>query len=301
MNEKRTVAVLFADVCGSTRLFEQSGTIAFKLINTCLDAISTIATSHGGCLIRSKGDDILCTFPTASSAIHSAREMIESQAGDEIDIHIAVHLGEVIFARDTIFGDPVNIAARILSTAKAGEILATEDVVQELAGEDREQMRLLDNMTVAGKAERMNVYSAIKEEEGLTFVIDDKGKQTFLMKNIERPIAPSARITLQFQDQTVIRNEANPSYRIGRALDSDLKIDVSCVSRNHASITVRHGRVSIADFSSTGTWIAPDGKDIVLLRREVMQVDGDGLISLGIRPKAGGETLLRYSVSLQNG
>lgn len=68
--EEQTVAVLIADVCGSTPLYESSGNRkALDLIAECLDDISRVVEAEGGNVLHSKGDDVLCTFPDSDSTV----------------------------------------------------------------------------------------------------------------------------------------------------------------------------------------------------------------------------------------
>ena len=105
---------------------------------------------------------------------------------------------------------------------------------------------------------------------------------------------PKVTITLEFGDHTIVRRDGGPGCHIGRAGSCDLIIDEPCVSRDHALLTVRRGKVLLTDMSSTGTWIVQDGGEPILLRRDVMQLAQDGIISLGLRPKENGSTIVNY-------
>ena len=293
--EEKTVAVLIADVCGSTPLYETSGNIkALDLIAECLDNITQVVETQGGTVLRSKGDDVLCTFADADSAVRAASQMVERQAVSPLEIHVGLSYGSVVHDRGSIFGDVVNVAARMQSMAKPGEIITTESIYANLSDDLRGQIRLLDAQTVKGKSEPMNIYAVFKQDTQVTYYVGEDGKHTVHPKNVYRASGPKVTITLEFGDCTIVRVDGGPGCHIGRAGSCDLIIDEPCVSRDHALLTVRRGKVLLTDMSSTGTWIVQDGGDPILLRRDVMQLANDGIISLGLRPKENGSTIVNY-------
>ncbi len=293
--EEQTVAVLIADVCGSTPLYESSGNlIALDLIAECLDNISRVVEAEGGVVLRSKGDDVLCTFPDSDSAVCAASTMVDGQAGSPLEIHVGINYGPIVHDRGGIFGDVVNIAGRMQSLAKPGEIITTEAVYEQLSDRMRRQVRLLDTQTVKGKSRPMNIYAVFKDDTQVTYYVGEDGKHTVHPKNVFKASGPNVNITLEFGDRTIVRRDGGPGFHIGRAGSCDLVIDEPCVSRDHALLTVRRGKVLLTDMSSTGTWIAQADGDPILLRRDVMQLANDGVISLGLRPKANGPTMISY-------
>ncbi len=293
--EEQTVAVLIADVCGSTPLYESSGNFkALDLIAECLDNISRVVEAEGGVVLRSKGDDVLCTFPSSDSAVRAASMMVDGQAGSPLEIHVGINYGPIVHDRGGIFGDVVNIAARMQSLAKPGEIITTEAVYERLSDRMRRQVRLLDVQTVKGKSQPMNIYAVFKDDTQVTYYVGEDGRHTVHPKNVYKASGPKVNITLEFGDRTIVRRDGGPGFHIGRAGSCDLVIDEPCVSRDHALLTVRRGKVLLTDMSSTGTWIAQADGDPILLRRDVMQLANDGIISLGLRPKKNGPTMISY-------
>jgi hypothetical protein len=296
--EEKTVAVLIADVCGSTPLYESSGSLkALDLIADCLDNISRVVDAEGGRVLRSKGDDVLCTFPDAGSAVRAASRMMDGQAGSPLEIHVGINYGSVVYDRDGIFGDAVNVAGRMQSLAKPGEIITTEAVYEQLSDADRRQIRLLDSQTIKGKSQPMNIYAVFKDDTQVTYYVGEDGKHTVHPKTLFKDAGPKVNVTLEFGDHTIVRRDGSPGFHIGRAGSCDLIIDEPCVSRDHALLTVRRGKVLLTDMSSTGTWVVQAGGDAVLLRRDVMQLSSDGIISLGLRPKENGPTMINFRLA----
>ena len=142
------VAILMADISGSSALYEDVGDIdALRLVGICLDNLSAIVEREGGTCIRSKGDDVLAIFDDAAAALSASRAMLSQQkTGSSLAIHVGATFGNIIRARDDIFGDSVNTAARLSSMAKPGELLASDSFVERLPEADRRRMHPLDTI-----------------------------------------------------------------------------------------------------------------------------------------------------------
>ena len=166
---EQTLAILFADICGSTALFETTGNLAaIEIVGSCLDQLASVASEEGGRVVRSKGDDVLCTFVTAGAAFEAAIRMTHLDFRNDLEIHVGVHLGPLISARGDVFGDAVNVAARILKLANPGEILLSEDVRTQLAPSDQQKLRLLDRRSLKGKPDPIKIYTVAEVDSEAT-------------------------------------------------------------------------------------------------------------------------------------
>ena len=123
------LAIVFADISGSTRLYETLGdAIARELVSQCLELMTVQITRFDGTVIKTIGDEIMCTFPTAERATESSMGMQEAITEDLPDINpnmpstmtirIGLHFGSVILEGGDVFGDAVNVAARMAGLAK---------------------------------------------------------------------------------------------------------------------------------------------------------------------------------------
>src|SRR3989475_12244490 len=131
--EKKPVnlAVLFADITGSTRLYEKLGNArALECVGLCLNIMREPTLGCGGRVVQTIGDEVLCVFPTASAATQAAAEMqsrLEMQepvSGQRLQIHIGLQFGPVLEEGQDVFGDCVNVAARMVKMAKPPRITA---------------------------------------------------------------------------------------------------------------------------------------------------------------------------------
>ena len=286
--QEHDVAILFADVCDSTPLYEETGNFeALGLISHCIDGLAEITAAKRGRIIRSKGDDLLCTFADAEDALCAATSMVEEQASGPLSIHVGMNYGPVIDARGEVFGNAVNLAARLLSLAKPGEILTTSEFVDRLAPAEREAMTPIGERLVKGKHQPIAIFSAVLGEgESTTFAAASAEPEP----SASEPDAAPVCLEVEFAGETLVLREDQPGLLIGRANRCGLVVNASCVSREHATIRVRNRQVVLTDHSSTGTYVTGRGERAIRLRRDSVQLVGSGTISLGLRPRGEGVT-----------
>jgi class 3 adenylate cyclase len=277
------VSILFADICDSMPLYEKSGDAsAVSVIARCLDALAELATQQGGTVIRSKGDDLLCIFQVPARALDAAAAMVDLHHSGSPQIHVGIHFGPAIRARQDIYGDAVNVAARMLSIAKPGEIVASKDLVDALPDEERHRLALLGKQALKGKQEPIEVYSMVLDEGDNTQMAWSHGGQADAAS--PETFAQSLALELEYQGCIVTVHDGERCM-IGRADRCDLVVPAPSVSREHASIHVRAGRVTLTDQSSTGTWVLDGDGGYTTLRRETSTLGGTGRIRLGRHPR----------------
>ncbi len=150
--ERRLAAILAADVAGYSRLMslDESGTLA-KLQAHRSELIVPAIARHHGRVVKLMGDGILAEFGSVVDAVECAaeiqREMAARNAGVADDrrmgFRIGVHLGDVIVEGEDIYGDGVNIAARLESLAETGGICISRQAYDQVDGKLRLEFREL--------------------------------------------------------------------------------------------------------------------------------------------------------------
>jgi adenylate cyclase len=275
-------AVLFADLSGSTQLYDTLGDReALRITNDYINHMAAIVERHQGTVVKTIGDEIMCRFQSADHAAQAAWEIQEELSaglGDDasLSVRIGLHYGTVILKDDDIFGDAVNIAARMASTGKPGQIITTEETVLCLSPRLRSKTRFYDRTTVKGKQDELTLYELVWEDRHLTRIIP-----VDFIDGIKFAGKP-AFLTLLCANRSFTLNADTPSLIIGReAQSAELIIPESYVSRVHASIAYKRGKFIFSDQSTNGSFIrAEDGK-VIYLRREEYPLLGEGVISLG--------------------
>jgi TolB-like protein/Flp pilus assembly protein TadD len=127
--ERRLVAILFTDIVGSTAVTARSESAGLALRDRHRELVRTQVERYRGRFVEAPGDESLSTFESAVDAVHAALAIQQELGGDpELQVRIGLHLGETMFRGDEVFGDGVNIAARVRALAEPGQILGSSEV-----------------------------------------------------------------------------------------------------------------------------------------------------------------------------
>ncbi len=288
-HQQTFLSILYADICDSVRLYEKAGDAeAHRLAENCMQTLCDITGRHGGTVIRTQGDGVMSTFPAATCACDAAREMQDAHVTGPVFIKIGFNHGAVIPNGGDVYGDAVNLAARVIGLARAGEILTTQETVNHLRPEQRLSARMLDRTTVKGKSEPVNIYSLVNEADTQATTISGS---TSTGQRVDR----RKTLSLEYGGQTLsLEGLAAPLF-IGRAAQCQLVIDSRYASRKHAFIESKRDSFILTDQSTNGTYLMSSEGESMYLKRESVRLLGSGVISLGIRPEADEDNLIRYS------
>ncbi|MBI5191170.1 MAG: CHAT domain-containing protein [Nitrospirae bacterium] len=170
----REVSILFTDIKGSTSYFEKRGDLAGRaMVQTHNDLLFPVITRHGGKIIKTIGDAIMASFDLPADAAQAAVDMqmaLEAHnrgrtGDDRINVRIGVNHGPGIVEKDDVFGDVVNVAARIESLADGGEILVSGSVHKAIRGSDDLLSRYHTKTEVKGKGEPIEVYKLVWKDD----------------------------------------------------------------------------------------------------------------------------------------
>jgi class 3 adenylate cyclase len=274
------VAIVFADVTGSVRLFDALGDErAWKLIQKCLKGMTEEIDGHQGRVIKTIGDEVMCTFSTADDAVNAAVAMQERVRDDSIGgdsnepalaVRIGIHYGEVIPKDDDVFGDAVNLASRIATAAKGGQIITTQFTTEVLSASLKYTVRLVDRMPVKGKRDPIDIYEVVWEE-GTTNVAT----------NVVNSEDMEARLSLRYRDKVIVMNHTSTPMMLGRGRQAHLRVDDANASRIHLRVEYSRGKFMIFDESINGTYVLTPAGEVTLRRNEFHVLSGTGQISLG--------------------
>jgi adenylate cyclase len=286
MGKDIELAILFADVVGSTRLFEAMGDVrARDMVATCIDVMREATEQHNGTLIKTIGDEVMSTFPTADDALNAAGQMQKQIAahtelrveGQPVSIRIGCHFGPVVLENRDVFGGSVHTANRMTSQAKAGQIITTSATVERLSPEWRASVRQIDVAVIRGQGGEVALYEVLWQTEDVTSMLPAIALNG---RDARRP----RRLRLSVQSQEVVLDEQRPQVAIGRADDNDIVIRGNLISRLHARIEFSRNRFTLTDQSTNGTFVKISGEEEAFVRRDSMPIKGEGLIGLGRIP-----------------
>ena len=294
MAQDLEVAILFADVVGSTQLYDKFGdTKASETVALCLDVMKDATHNYNGTVIKTIGDEVMSTFSTVDDAMGAAvmmqsRISSESRQGGRIPVSIRVgcHFGPVVQEQNDIFGAAVHTANRMTSQAKSRQIVISGETVEKMSPKLREQTRQIDVATVRGKMDEVALYELLWNPEEATSMLP-----TIEWENRERNVS---KMVLSFRDQTVEVSDKRKSVNIGRADDNDLVVKGNLISRIHAKVELRRGKFILVDQSTNGTFLQNVQGEETFIRRDSTELKDEGTIGLGRAEEPGGSLAIYF-------
>ena len=172
--QRKLAAILYADVAGYSRLTGADEEGTHRTLGTYLDAITAAIECHGGRVVHFAGDAVLADFPSVVAAVTCAVEVQEDLADRnqslpeerKVRFRIGINLGEVMVDRNDIYGDGVNVAARLESLADVGGICVSGAVFDQVDGRLELGFEFQGKQTVKNIAEPVRAYRVRWEGDG---------------------------------------------------------------------------------------------------------------------------------------
>jgi adenylate cyclase len=261
LQDKTNLAVLFADVSDSTRLYEAIGdTAAFGNVREVVALLKGI--TEDGC---------------AGAAGEMHRQVAQRpplKNGKQLTIRVGFHYGPVIEDGNDVFGDSVNVAARMAGLALPGQAITDAETAAAMSSSLRDTMRQINAMPVKGKAEEIEVHELMWQTSVDRTVIPGR------MAAPSVPSRPSSgpKMKVLYRGREII---ARDTIFLGRDDSNTIFIMDPMASRRHAKIELRAGKFVLIDQSSNGTFVIFGANAEMHLRREEVILHGNGRIAFG--------------------
>ncbi len=292
--------VVFADIVGSTGLFEQMGDAnASLLMNSLTGLLGKVFEQHQGRVVKLLGDGVFAVFPDAGSAVTACVTLqsrfqtdpvIPVGGSQPIQMQMGVESGELVEIDGDCFGDAVNSASRLADLAGADQILTTQHVWDELLAAQRPMLRSLGPMHLRGKTQTSHIYR-VEWQSGRDVDATAMGMSMYTPTQHQN-------LALTVQGRTKVFQLTTTGITIGRSTEASLPVLDPRVSRVHATIRSRGGQIVLADASSFGTWVYFGNQaEAVALRRTECFLVGFGQLSLGCKIDADKAPLVTFEVS----
>jgi hypothetical protein len=208
------------------------------MIDECLDVIRAVVAQYGGRIIKTIGDEAMCTLATADAACLAAIDIQQNitalPAISDIkrEIRVGFHFGWVIEENNDVFGDTVNLAARLSGVAKGMQIITTTSTVASLMPLMRASTRRISAVSVKGKGEEVDICEVIWQDTA----------ELTIMTPAHTVINRRARLLLKHADQEWIFERNSPILTLGRDSNCQMVVRDPMASRLHANIEVRQGK-----------------------------------------------------------
>ncbi|MGJ7489347.1 adenylate/guanylate cyclase domain-containing protein [Variovorax sp. ZT4R33] len=281
--------VVFADLTGSTRVFEAMGNArATDTVTRLTQWIAGVCEAHGGRVVKMLGDGVLAIFPAGSAATAAVLELQRNHqkrlqawpAGLRMDLQIGVASGDVLEVDGDCYGDAVNLASRLSDLAGPGQIWVTESVIEQLK-EGEVRHRNLGPITIRGKNETPIIHRIDWQEEMSDFLT----MPATLAQASRVADSTFGQIELAWLDVRSLFSASDLPIHLGRVDEAQFVVNDPRVSRLHARIEARNGSCVLVDVSTYGTWVRFHGSagvsGEIALRRDECVLHGSGEIGLG--------------------
>jgi class 3 adenylate cyclase len=292
--QNENLAVLFADITDSTRLYSTLGDNAARVVvNACIGLITGVVARCQGRIVKTIGDEVMCVFRRADDAVTAAREMqaaVEaSRPGNyPLQIHIGLHFGPTLVEDNDIFGDTVNAAAYLTAVAAADQILTTEATERNLSPELKSSVRPVFKAVLKGSTEESTVYQVIWQQD-IAALTDVNMRSHKIIPGDE------GSLLVSYHNLKLRMDQGRPNLVIGRGDDCDLVLHEKLASRKHVSIRLLRTHFYLLDHSLNGTFVTLEsGEEVHVLRGELL-LDGAGRIALGRSISDGATEIITFA------
>ena len=179
--KRKLAAILSADVKGYSRLMEENGVQTLKTLSAYFQIMTNLIQKHQGKVLNIAGDNLLGDFESVVDAVQCGVEIqkelrtknAELVEGQRVEFRIGINLGDVIREGDTIYGDGVNIAARLESLSEAGGICISGTAYDQVENKLSYGYEYLGEQTVKNIVKPVRVYRVLMKPEAAGKVIGE--------------------------------------------------------------------------------------------------------------------------------
>jgi len=170
--ERRLAAILAADVAGYSRLMHNDEEVTHTCLTALLaDAVEPAIADHGGRIVKNTGDGFLAEFPSAVEAVRAAMQFqnriyeltVDDAKDRRIAFRVGINIGDVIVEAHDIFGDGVNIAARLESIAEPGGICISSAAYDQVRGKVGVEFADLGEQILKNIARPICAYAVVRD------------------------------------------------------------------------------------------------------------------------------------------
>jgi len=290
METNRKTTVMFAGFIGLDNVIKAAGdSTAQEAVARCFERIGGAATSCGGRLAKTMRDKamILVATPDAAAdaavAIHTAVGEFPAVAAIKLTLGIGFQYGPVIQKDTDVFGDTVNLAARLGEQAAQGQIITSQETADSLSPIYRPWLRKLGAVEVKGRSDQVEICELVwRADDSATLISKRKVSTEGVLK-----------LKLKHRGVEVVRRREKDAVVIGRDPECGLVVDHDQVSRHHCTIERRGDKFVLSDTSSNGTYVTIQGEQEVLLTREELTLSKRGWIAFG-QPKVAAKEAVEF-------
>ena len=262
-------------------------TVAFALVSSGVTLMEREIAAHRGRVVKRLGDGVLAAFEKVESALHATQAVFTALANAEtgsaqepLHVRFAISHGMAVVAGTDVFGDVVNVAARLLARAAPDEVLLSGEACESLGADFGGTVQLIDSLAVSGRPSKISAYRFLWRNVDATTLDNRRARGT------PRPVA----LQVVCAGASYVLGTNRRVLTIGRSSENDIVVNDSTVSRKHATLLARENKFSLVDTSSNGTDVEPNNGQKLRVVREEVTLSSSGTIVVG----AGSDARITY-------
>ncbi len=286
MEPGRETAVIFAELIGAGELLARTDDAqAHAAVGEAMAQLEQVAASSGARVVKRIGGRLMLLAESADGAARAAVALLAAAGNlpdSSLGLGVGFHFGPVIQDAVDVFGDTVNIAARLVEKAARGQILLGAQTAEGVGSLYRRSIRRLYQVQLKGLADEFSLCEMVwRADEPATFFPFDAAAHE----------PGRAKLKLKYRGQKLVLRRITEALTIGRDPTCGLVVDGEHASRQHCTIQRRDTRFVLADRSTNGTFVAIDGEEEIMLQRDEITLRKHGFISFGRPNGEGGEAV----------
>src|SRR5688572_16990816 len=182
---RQLAAIMFTDIVGYTALMGEDEQKAFELLRKKGQIQQPAIERFGGKWIKEIGDAVLASFSTVTDAVQCAISIQQSCSNiPDLKLRIGIHLGDVVFENNDVFGDGVNIASRLQALAPVGGIWISESVYKNVANKKEINTKFVRQEVLKNVKEPVHIYEVTTRAEEQSNLISKESKKKVFGKSI---------------------------------------------------------------------------------------------------------------------
>lgn len=157
---RQLAAIMFTDIVGYTALMGNDEQKAFEILKKNRLLQKPVIEKYNGRWIKELGDGVMASFNTATDAVAAAMEIQQAcNAANEFSLRIGLHMGEVVFENNDVFGDGVNLASRIETLGVAGAVLLSKSIRDQIKNNADVEVVALGSFEFKNVEEAVHVFA----------------------------------------------------------------------------------------------------------------------------------------------
>jgi adenylate cyclase len=188
---RQLAAIMFTDIVGYTALMGRDEQKAFELLDKNRQIQKPIVEQYNGRWIKELGDGVMASFNTVTDSVNAAIKIQQTcNASKEFQLRIGIHLGEVVFENDDVFGDGVNIASRIQAIAEPGTIYVSESVYNNVSNKKDINSQFVKEVALKNVKDTVRIYEVTNCE------VEKEQQKNFVSKKDRDKSAPEKSVAV---------------------------------------------------------------------------------------------------------